>query len=222
MAHLGPTVRLAEQLIRTARRPRDLAFAWGWYSHVVADIAVHPLINGRVTDLVNGQVQKGVLSERQLLHFRVEMGLDTMVYALRSDVRDTVIPRIWDAEMLRWLAEGFSRFHGGGVSAWQLRAGLWGAHVTARLTGHIQHAWGRGGGHASHLAPHPPAEALVHALGRFRKAELLGPQGPIPVSPDLHASVWDTWPLMTNAFASAIRDGLSGVPDRNLDDGTLV
>lgn len=220
LTHLGPTIRFTEHLLETAERPEERAFAWGWYSHVVADIHVHPLINRRVDRIIDPDVSRsGRLTERQLLHFRVEMGLDTHVYAQRPDVRESDLPRAWDGDLIRWLQDAFQQVHGERPPAAHLRTGLWGTHLTARATDHIQHGWAREGLGRTHLSPHRPAETAVRLMGRFRSTALLGPDGPLPADGDLLTQLEEEWPRMKAAFLAALDAGLSQVRDRNLNDG---
>ena len=54
LAHRVRTADLARALVETARSPVERAFSWGWVTHVLADVAVHPLVGLGVGEVVHG------------------------------------------------------------------------------------------------------------------------------------------------------------------------
>jgi hypothetical protein len=67
ITHHGSTGALLRAMLQAARTPAQRAFACGWLTHTLADVAIHPLVN---TAAGNG----GAWSLAD--HVRVEVGLD--------------------------------------------------------------------------------------------------------------------------------------------------
>lgn len=70
LVHTRRTGDLQRALIARARTQSELAFAWGWLSHIIADVLVHPLINDDVERRTSRRVPEIVE------HVRVEVGID--------------------------------------------------------------------------------------------------------------------------------------------------
>jgi len=69
LAHFGRTGELLKALLRHASTDAERAYAWGWLTHILADIAIHPLVNSAAVDKYGVRTLAG--------HVRVEVGLDT-------------------------------------------------------------------------------------------------------------------------------------------------
>lgn len=72
-AHTLATGRLARALLDRARNAVEAAFAWGWVSHVLADVHIHPLVND-AADRLPADSPGGRC--RDVGHVMVESGLD--------------------------------------------------------------------------------------------------------------------------------------------------
>ena len=72
LAHTGPTGALSRALLQSARTPVQRAFALGWLAHVLADIAIHPLVNRAAASVTRRPDGGYGLAD----HVRVEVGLD--------------------------------------------------------------------------------------------------------------------------------------------------
>src|SRR5206468_3532319 len=55
--HYLRSADLARELVGRARSPAESAFAWGWVTHVLADAAIHPLVNLAAGELLTGTRQ---------------------------------------------------------------------------------------------------------------------------------------------------------------------
>ena len=77
LAHCVRPADLARDLICAATAAVEKAFAWGWATHVLADIWIHPLINFAVCATFEGsQVRRAGFAFDRASHIRVETGLD--------------------------------------------------------------------------------------------------------------------------------------------------
>jgi hypothetical protein len=80
LAHCVRSAHLARNLIAAAESDFDRALAWGWVTHVLGDIWIHPLINQAAGERVSGDRFPGsTFADDPLLHIRVELGLDAML-----------------------------------------------------------------------------------------------------------------------------------------------
>ena len=63
----------------------ERALAWGWATHVLGDIWIHPLINQATAEHVSGQRSPGLTyADDPINHVRVEIGLDASLPAVRN------------------------------------------------------------------------------------------------------------------------------------------
>ncbi|HET9984637.1 MAG TPA: zinc dependent phospholipase C family protein [Longimicrobiales bacterium] len=77
LAHRERTGDLTRVLVASARTPVERAFAWGWLTHVLADVAIHPTLNGYALRLLLETGQDPDDAEAMAAaHSRFELGLD--------------------------------------------------------------------------------------------------------------------------------------------------
>jgi hypothetical protein len=82
LAHCVRTADLARNLIRLATTTDEVAFAWGWATHVLADIWIHPLINQAVGLITEPRPPRAAsFADDRATHIRVETGLDSALPA---------------------------------------------------------------------------------------------------------------------------------------------
>ncbi len=86
LVHAGGSARAARRLLATARTNAEVAFAWGWVSHVIADIELHPLVNAAVA-AADGNGRPYDRAGFESGHARIELGLDAQCYALEPALR---------------------------------------------------------------------------------------------------------------------------------------
>jgi hypothetical protein len=76
LAHRAASADLARALIRSAANPLQHAFAWGWVTHVMGDLALHPAINQTTAMLLRRVDGVPEPADAPVAHLRVEMTLD--------------------------------------------------------------------------------------------------------------------------------------------------
>jgi hypothetical protein len=69
LAHFGRTGALLRSIAGHSTTDTERAYAWGWLTHILADIAIHPLVNRAAVEKYGVRTLAG--------HVRVEVGLDT-------------------------------------------------------------------------------------------------------------------------------------------------
>jgi hypothetical protein len=223
LAHTVRTGELMRELFRRARSERQLAFAWGWLSHLTADVAIHPLVNHTAAEVASRRGTCSTIAD----HVRVEVGLDAWL-AWRN-------PRLQSlglAPALRrydWLfvTEAYAAVHGHTVTATQLLQMQRGLVRFTRLAVHFATVAAR------HLCWNEPAAAdqvpAATAL-LWRVVTLLSsPQtvahaylNPAPPAPELVARVQRGMDASMAEFDRYRNDGLAALPDFNLETGSLL
>jgi hypothetical protein len=77
LAHYVDPAGLTRSLFRQARTPDEQAFAWGWASHVLGDVFLHPRVGKAVGERIHGDRERRMNAEEDLpTHVGLEVGLD--------------------------------------------------------------------------------------------------------------------------------------------------
>jgi hypothetical protein len=77
LAHYVDPAELTRNLFRRARTPGEKAFAWGWASHVLGDVVLHPEVGRAVGERVLSNRERRMNAEDDLpTHVGMEVGLD--------------------------------------------------------------------------------------------------------------------------------------------------
>lgn len=93
LAHHARTGAFCRALVHEARTDTERAFAWGWVTHVLGDVAIHPLINEACGELLLGRRTPLWGADVAVAHMRVETGLDALVHA-RHPGLETTLPAL--------------------------------------------------------------------------------------------------------------------------------
>lgn len=95
LAHHARTGAFCRALVAEARTGVERAFAWGWVTHVLADVAVHPLVNEACGELLAGERTPLWGAGTEAVHLRVETGLDAVYHGRHPELaRFTRLPRL--------------------------------------------------------------------------------------------------------------------------------
>jgi len=113
LAHHERTGELTRVLLASASTDAECAFAWGWLTHLLADVAIHPLINryARRLAFVRGDDPE----DPQALaaaHSRYEVGLDVHVHARDAGVRRLRLRHAFERDSIEYLARAFEATYG--------------------------------------------------------------------------------------------------------------
>lgn len=113
LAHCVRTGDLARVLLRGARSSREVAFAVGWITHVVADRLLHPLIGRGVAVALGGTPWDMVAgADAPEAHIRVETGVDAWVSSLEPHLRSLRMEPVFDHRSIEFLQTAFQRVYG--------------------------------------------------------------------------------------------------------------
>ncbi|MHC5543341.1 zinc dependent phospholipase C family protein, partial [Singulisphaera rosea] len=123
LAHCVRPSQLARNMLGLACNEAGRALAWGWITHVVADVAIHPLINEAAAEQCRGgRLPPMSYVDDPLLHIRVEQGLDAYLPG-HADWPDSVVctPFSPDAQAATLIAAAYRDTYGFTPSPLRLR-----------------------------------------------------------------------------------------------------
>jgi hypothetical protein len=185
LVHTRATGRLVRALLSRARSAVQCAFAWGWVSHMLADVEIHPLVNDEAARLPPGSPAAGCA---RLGHIMVEAGLDAWCLRHWRRARSARLHHALDEKSARFLADALddvydldlgprrvARMHRN-VTRWYSAYLLLANHIA---NVHAQTARGEVADPRGHLGalgdvirrlarPHGAAIGFVHALAPAR------------------------------------------------------
>lgn len=224
LSHFVHPAGLTRALVHSAETPEEHAFAWGWVTHVLGDVTIHPLIGRAVGSVHHGSFDHFVDGATDLpTHVRVELGLDCWYAKRHPDARGRRLKPVFDAGSVEWLRKAYADTYGVDLpDEWFLRshrlAGRGAAHALATL-------WIVGalmGGEGGSVAL-PRVRRVLRAAyrsPRFRGVSLAY-LNPIEPSGWLRDQVEAAIPVFTDRFRRLVRYGVDHLEDRNLDTGLL-
>jgi hypothetical protein len=112
LAHRVRAGRLARALHDTAGTDAQRAFAWGWVSHVLADVLLHPPINRAAARLIGrDRIEYGDAAQ-EVAHVRVELGVDAHSLAREPALLATRLRPVFDRGTVAWLGSAFRAVYG--------------------------------------------------------------------------------------------------------------
>lgn len=132
LAHLARTGDLARALVEEAHTSAQRAHAWGWLTHLLGDLAIHPLVNAAHGERVHGSRARPVTStDDEAGHMRLEYGLDAALFAAFPEVEAMEVGAAPGAEDLGHVERAYRRVYGWSpTTAWMAAA----HRVTGRMT----------------------------------------------------------------------------------------
>jgi hypothetical protein len=124
LAHLYRSGDLLGCLLEAADTALERAHAWGWATHVLGDLAIHPLINQAHGELVHRDRTRLVTStDDEIGHMRLEYGLDAAVFLAYPELERVGPPEPPPFEVAEFVARTFERMHGWGPQPEVLASG---------------------------------------------------------------------------------------------------
>jgi hypothetical protein len=226
LAHLVRSGDLTRELVSSAQTPEERAFAWGWVTHVLADLAIHPLVGRGVGEFLYGIPTifvDGV--EDQMAHLQVETGLDAFYSLLFPKVRLRKIDPVFDGSSIRFLSRAYRSIYGVRLDpALFLTSHLATARMSARALISI-------GVMSTTLVTRPVCKGRTLAqqllrralsairIGVGRDSLLLAYLNPVPPTDWLLASVGRVVDTFQSRFDEHFRGALASLKNFNLDSG---
>ena len=116
LAHYVQSADLCRALVRFAETEIELAYAWGWATHVLADAQFHVLVNRGAGELLNGDASCQVsFADDPVAHIRVEIGLDAFCFGQLQDSEPSTFPPALDERTIGFVAAAFDDTYGARV-----------------------------------------------------------------------------------------------------------
>lgn len=116
LVHYVRSGELARQLVRQAGTPLETAYAWGWLTHVLGDVGIHPLINRGVGELLHGDRNRATpYDEDPVAHVQLELAIDGDCYCRRWTAPPARLRPVFDAQTIDFLVRSFAATYGPGV-----------------------------------------------------------------------------------------------------------
>lgn len=223
LAHYVRTGDLARSLVREAATDVERAFAWGWVTHLLADAAIHPLVNRAAGELVLGDPDRPLAAaDDPASHLRVEMGLDLACSAAHPRLRSVRLSPVFPGAGIRFIGRAYRRTYSVAADLRQLL----GAHLSAgRLASSLlvlhrllpRRAAGERRGVLG--APRWDVPAAPHRASGLALTQ--GFLSPVEPAAWLLLRVREETAAFPAAFHSHLDSGLARLPNRNLDTGDL-
>jgi hypothetical protein len=221
--HAQGSSQTARVLLGSAGTDVEAAFAWGWLTHVLADMEIHPVINAaasRAAGVAPG-TDPGEAALRQA-HVRTEVGLDAWWCGHTGADRMPPLRHAFDRRSIVFLQRALRFSHSLRVSPNQLLA----AHrnVTFMFRAYLRLA--------ARLAPEMATEGLqnsqLHALrlcSRLfvkRTSAAFGFLYPLVPGRELIAQVHAGLARVERGMNHYVRTGLHHLPDYDLETGAAL
>jgi hypothetical protein len=102
LVHTRRTGDLQRALLAGAATAEERAFAWGWLSHIIADVLIHPLVN----DEADRRQRRG--AEALIEHVRVEVGIDVWFCWQQPALENLRLQPAFDRFGYRFLADALN------------------------------------------------------------------------------------------------------------------
>ena len=227
LIHRDRSADLARALLAEAGDPVQQAYAWGWLTHVLADTAVHPLINRAAGELIAPARGRPLMpAEHPAAHLRVELGLDAYVAARAGGLEDGRLAADSGPGDMTFLVTALHRTYGAVVPPEDVVRG----HRAMRRLVPLLLALGRVAAAATCIARRwCPMRGPAAGCGRDRFAPAEGYLSlagafvsPAPPSPWLIAAVTRRMRHFGEEFLLHVDTGLRELRNHDLDSGTSL
>ncbi len=211
LAHYVRTTQLARALIREARSDAERAFAWGWLTHVLVDVAIHPIINIGAGEF-RGRGPLTYADDPQA-HLMIEIGVERHFQARWQKAGLGRLPRLPDA-LIGFVVRACDAVYGPVMTPADARRSF--------------AAWHRWQGFAIALAGPAPGfneigrRAVKLGTGLFARRSLLHSlTHPRAASEKVTNLIEEAVEAFPDRFLDLQREGLELLPDYNLDTGAV-
>jgi hypothetical protein len=220
LAHAHRSGDLCRALVRGSRTAVERAFAWGWVSHVLGDLMIHPLLGCAAGELVDGSAGRFIEGDASpVLHGRVEAGLDAVIARRYPRIRARPLEPILDERSIAFVRDAYLDTYGVALNlASLLRAHRGAARRAAQ--GLVLAAWNSTKLRHAHAVRTGQGEGRLR--GRLAKSSLVLAYL-LPIGPPawLLASVRSIVRRFPRLLTESWRSNLATLGNHNLDTGRL-
>lgn len=226
LVHRVRTGRLTRALLDGARTAPERAFAWGWLTHLLADVMVHPLVNAAAARSVG---RREVLSDEleAIAHVRIEMGLDAAYTACHADLLSVRLTPAFDSRVISWFRRALRETYGAVFDHDDVershRAVVRFHRPVLGLACFAARRWRpRPRAGADLIVMAPLIATLRWVMLRMRaRSELAALLDPLPPTPSLRAGVDRFLHVMPRLVRGHEATALASLPDHDLETGAL-
>jgi hypothetical protein len=225
VSHYVRSVDLARTLVSRASSVQEAAYAWGWVTHVVTDLVLHPEVGRACGERLRGDRSIRLNARDDLpTHVGMEVGLDLRIISRESDIPAPPVRDGFDVRSIRYVTTALEEVYGVPWSRDQLMATHrrsvvmnvrwpralrvleWGRGVAVEAPGGVRGLVGRtAAGVGARLArPGGAAHGFFHPI---RPPEWLVEETQI---------LADEFP---ERMAELVKGGLQTLPNHNLETG---
>lgn len=227
LAHYISTGTLVRALLEEADSPRQRAYAWGWATHHLTDVEIHPLVGRACGEHLLGDASVRLNSSQDCeTHVAMEVGLDLVFLATDPAIPPPARTPLHGEDEIGFLARALERTYG---IPWD-REGLRVSHKKAtvrtarwpRILKLLARLRGFGPGRDAGGGPIPTlGDPLLSAAHRFTTAGSAAAGFLRPLKPPrwLVERVRETAEGFPHRFRSVVEDGMGGIENRNLETG---
>ncbi len=225
LAHYLRPAKLTRALGEAAAGAVDEAFSWGWVTHVLGDVEIHPIVGRAVGERLYGDRARRVDAEEDVAtHVSTEVGLDIAFLRKNPKVSRPPSALHFDRDRIRHLSEALTRTYEIG---WDSGTLLRGHETAVRMCRRWPAAlravgWGASAPRsAGRRVARGVAAAPFGLLARLSKSGSPARGFLRPVLPPEWMvreveSVIEAFPGMVR---EVVRNGFPSIPERNLETG---
>lgn len=217
ISHRGGTGVLLRAVLDGASSPAQQAFAWGWLTHILADVAIHPLINRAAAAHAGG-------SPTLADHVRVEVGVDVQFVWQHATLRALRLRPAFDRDTFTFVADAVRGTHGYPLTTSHLVSMQRGMihfthaalHFTTSLARNV--CWdgeAAASGHRSSVLLWRTVTALTS-----RSSKVHAWLNPVEPPPWLIAETMAALDALPHGIDQHVATRLAHLPDYNLETGT--
>ena len=225
VSHYVRSVDLARTLVGRATRVPETAFAWGWVTHVLTDLVLHPEVGRACGERLRGDRTVRLNAAEDLsTHVGMEVGLDLSILAADGTIPGPPRRDAFDADSIGYLVQSLEdvygiRWSGAGLLATHRRSVIMNVRWPRALR---VLDWGRGiaGGGRN------PLQGMVGRAAAGLGSRLARPAGAArgffhPIRPPawLVAEATRLADEFPERLAVLTRGGLDTLPNHNLETG---
>lgn len=220
ISHRGRTGDLLRAVLDLARTPPQRAFAWGWLTHALADVAIHPLINRAAAAHAGG-------AYRLADHVRVEVGVDVHFSWQHATLRALRLRPAFDRSGIAFIADAVRRTHGYEVTTSQLmrmqRGMIMFTHAELHFATSLARdlCWDRT---KTAVREYPATAALWHVLTALstRTSHMNAYLNPLAPTAELIEATAAALRALPRSIEHHVTTRLRELPDYNLETGATA